>query len=288
MGPLVAAASRTAVVSVPRALASSAAASAGLLYAGLKIHHDYAIAGRLPSGALGRLPADLSNWFQHRLARGERHPRRAACRPGPARDVRRAAGRRAGNWRTGTYRYAWTQGIGRVRWTVAKLALPRVAGHDRGAHRQPAVHLAVRPVPDDAAPDCPHPGGVRHARPAYAAWTLTAFCLGAFLGTLIGRVLPAMAASLGCFAALAAVTVLCLQQPLPGRHVLAHAALRVRLAPRPVGAARRGHRATGPPPRRLTDDTERVRLTHPGQPRLRGLLARSASFRLPAQASPGR
>ncbi|HXL87925.1 MAG TPA: hypothetical protein VN969_02900 [Streptosporangiaceae bacterium] len=24
---------------------------------------------------------------------------------------------------TGTYRYAWTQGIGRVRWTVTKLAL---------------------------------------------------------------------------------------------------------------------------------------------------------------------
>ncbi|TVZ04105.1 hypothetical protein EAS64_16980 [Trebonia kvetii] len=50
---------------------------------------------------------------------------------------------------------------------------------------------------------------------AYAAWTLTAFCLGAFLGTLIGRVLPAMAASLGCFAALAAVTVLCLQCHYP-------------------------------------------------------------------------
>ena len=27
----------------------------------------------------------------------------------------------------------------------------------------------------------------------YAAWTLTAFCLGAFLGTLVRRTLPAMA-----------------------------------------------------------------------------------------------
>jgi hypothetical protein len=34
---------------------------------------------------------------------------------------------------------------------------------------------------------------------AYAAWTLTAFCLGAFLGTLIRRVLPAMAASLASY-----------------------------------------------------------------------------------------
>ena len=40
---------------------------------------------------------------------------------------------------------------------------------------------------------------------------LTAFCLG----TVIGRVLPAMAASAGCFAALAAVTVLYLQHHYP-------------------------------------------------------------------------
>jgi hypothetical protein len=50
---------------------------------------------------------------------------------------------------------------------------------------------------------------------AYAAWTLTAFCLGVFLGTLIRRVLPAMATRLGCFAALAALTVLYLQHHYP-------------------------------------------------------------------------
>ena len=50
---------------------------------------------------------------------------------------------------------------------------------------------------------------------AYAAWTLTAFCLGAFLGMLIRRILPAMAATLGVYAALAAATWLYLRDHDP-------------------------------------------------------------------------
>jgi hypothetical protein len=49
----------------------------------------------------------------------------------------------------------------------------------------------------------------------YAAWTLTAFCLGAFLGTLFRRVLPAMAASLAACLALIAVTWTCLHDHYP-------------------------------------------------------------------------
>ena len=41
---------------------------------------------------------------------------------------------------------------------------------------------------------------------SYAAWTLTAFCLGAFLGTLVRRTLPAMAITLVVYVALAALT----------------------------------------------------------------------------------
>ena len=41
---------------------------------------------------------------------------------------------------------------------------------------------------------------------AYAAWTLTALCLGAFLGTLFRRVLPAMATSLAAYLMLGALT----------------------------------------------------------------------------------
>ncbi len=50
---------------------------------------------------------------------------------------------------------------------------------------------------------------------AYAAWTLTAFCLGAFLGTLMRRVLPAMAATLGVYVALAAATWFYLRDHYP-------------------------------------------------------------------------
>jgi len=51
---------------------------------------------------------------------------------------------------------------------------------------------------------------------AYAAWTLTAFCLGAFFGALIRRVIPAMAATLGGYLLLGALTWLYLQYHYPG------------------------------------------------------------------------
>jgi hypothetical protein len=57
---------------------------------------------------------------------------------------------------------------------------------------------------------------------SYAAWTLTAFCLGAFLGLLTRGIIPAMAATLAVYAALAALTWFY-----------------------------RGHRPPGPPPRHL-------------------------------------
>ena len=50
---------------------------------------------------------------------------------------------------------------------------------------------------------------------SYAAWTLTAFCLGAFLGTLFRRALPAMAATLGAYVALAATTWFYLRDHYP-------------------------------------------------------------------------
>ena len=50
---------------------------------------------------------------------------------------------------------------------------------------------------------------------SYAAWTLTAFCLGAFLGTLLRRILPAMAATLGVYVGLAAATWFYLRNHYP-------------------------------------------------------------------------
>ena len=115
----------------------------------------------------------------------------------------------------GTFRYAWTQGIGRVRWTIAKLtflgSLVTILAFAVSQLftwffapflRQENLTVLTPTVFDTRAL-------------SYAAWTLTAFCLGAFLGMLMRRILPAMAATLGVYVALAAATSFYLRNYYP-------------------------------------------------------------------------
>jgi hypothetical protein len=114
-----------------------------------------------------------------------------------------------------TFRYAWTQGIGRVRWTAAKLAflgavltiLAFVIGQLFAWFFAPFLTTENIKVLSVGVFDT---HGI-----AYAAWTLTAFCLGAFGGMLVRRVLPAMAAALGGYAALAVATLFYLRDHYP-------------------------------------------------------------------------
>ncbi|HLI42224.1 MAG TPA: ABC transporter permease subunit [Streptosporangiaceae bacterium] len=113
---------------------------------------------------------------------------------------------------TGTFRYAWTQGIGRWRWTLAKLVLLAVVLAAAAAafsvlfswYNQPffaagyAVPLSTRVF---------DLGEV-----AFAAWTLAAFAIGVLAGMLIRRVVPAIAATLAVYAGLAFATGLWLRQ----------------------------------------------------------------------------
>jgi ABC-type transport system involved in multi-copper enzyme maturation permease subunit len=104
---------------------------------------------------------------------------------------------------TGTFRYAWTQGIGRARWTIAKLILLAV------------VVVAVTAAFGELfawffAPFVPqedltvYTASVFDTRPvAFAAWTLAAFALSAFFGMLFRRIIPAMAVTLGVYLGLA-------------------------------------------------------------------------------------
>ena len=89
---------------------------------------------------------------------------------------------------TGTFRYAWTQGFGRWRWTLAKL-VPLAAGGD-GRRRlfslllswyyQPYFATGNRPL---AVPSDPVQPGLFDLRGvAFAAWTLAAFAIGALAG----------------------------------------------------------------------------------------------------------
>ena len=93
---------------------------------------------------------------------------------------------------TGTVRYAWTQGVGRMRWAVA-LILPAGIGVSVimscfGAliswHNQPLVDAGI----DQRL----HPSSFSVTGPAAAAWTLAAFALGVLAGILWRRVLPAL------------------------------------------------------------------------------------------------
>ena len=156
-----------------------------MLVYGLRIHHDYAI---LTACRPAASPAcqGLSSYFNSTdWHLGNYLADRRAGRPGAARDVRAARRWWPGSWRTGTYRYAWTQGIGRVRWTVAKLVILGAVVTIVAFVISQLFDLVLRPVPDDGEADRLTPSVFDTQRRLYAAWTLTAFCLGAFLGTLL-------------------------------------------------------------------------------------------------------
>jgi hypothetical protein len=118
---------------------------------------------------------------------------------------------------TGTFRYAWTQGFGRWRWTLAKLVpLAVVVAAATGAfsvlsswYYQPFLSgqpgFGSSPVPLDAA--LFDLRGV-----AFAAWTLAAFAIGALAGMLIRRVVPAITATLAAYTGLALAAGLYLRE----------------------------------------------------------------------------
>ena len=113
---------------------------------------------------------------------------------------------------TGTYRYAWTQGIGRLRWTVGKLVPLAVAvTAATGAftvlfswYTQPFVAVSY------VTPFAPRVFGLLGV--AFAAWTLAAFAIGALAGMVIRRAVPAIAATLAVYAGLAFATGLWLRE----------------------------------------------------------------------------
>ena len=117
---------------------------------------------------------------------------------------------------TGTFRYAWTLGFGRWRWTVAKLVpLGIVVAAAAGAfsvlfswYYQPFLSQTLsfnNQVPLD-------PGVFDLRGVAFAAWTLAAFAIGALAGMLIRRVVPALAATLAVYTGLAVAAGLYLRE----------------------------------------------------------------------------
>jgi hypothetical protein len=113
---------------------------------------------------------------------------------------------------TGTFRFAWTQGIGRSRWTVGKLVLLAVAVAAAAAAFSALFSWYLRPF-SAAGYAIPFATDVFDLREvAFTAWTLAAFTIGALAGMLIRRTVPAIAATLAVYAGLALTTALWLRQ----------------------------------------------------------------------------
>jgi ABC-2 family transporter len=113
---------------------------------------------------------------------------------------------------TGTFRYAWTQGIGRWRWTLAKLVALAVAV--AAVAEAFSVLFSWYNQPFFAA-DYVIPLSTRVfdlGEVSFAAWTLAAFAIGVLAGMLIRRAVPAIAATLAVYAGLAIATALYLRQ----------------------------------------------------------------------------
>jgi hypothetical protein len=181
-----------------------------LLIAGLKVHHDYTalVNCHTACGAMNQSFND-TDWTMGNtiLILMNLAPALLGMFTGPAVLARELE--------TGTFRYAWTQGIGRLRWTIAKLTLLAVAVTLLAwAFSQvfawffdpflgfEGMNVLAKTVFDTRGVD-------------FAAWTLIAFAIGAFFGMLLRRIIPAMAATLGAFLALDLLAWLVLREDYP-------------------------------------------------------------------------
>jgi hypothetical protein len=114
---------------------------------------------------------------------------------------------------TGTFRYAWTQGFGRWRWTLAKLVLLAVVLAAVAGVFSLLFSWYYQPyfvAGNDATSLTEYtpffPGLFDLRGIGFAAWTLAAFAIGALAGALIRRVVPAIAATLAAYTGLAFAT----------------------------------------------------------------------------------
>jgi len=109
----------------------------------------------------------------------------------------------AREFETGTFRFAWTQGAGRTRWAVAALVLPAAALTAAAGAFTALFYWYFRPFLADGQVSEMLPLAFALLGVAFAAWTLFAFALSAFFGTLFRRTLPAVAVTLVIYIGLA-------------------------------------------------------------------------------------
>jgi hypothetical protein len=192
---------RATLIAVPAVLA---AVAVFLVIFGLKVHHDYAALVNCPlnagqqSGACAKLFSDfnsrdwaLGNTCAILMQLAPVLIGAFAGAPLLARELE-----------TGTYRFAWTQGLVRERQAIAKLALLGVTlavlagafGVLFSWFFQPFLYAEGMNRLTETVFDT---SGI-----VFPAFTLVSFAIGAFLGMLLRRVIPALAATLGVYLAI--------------------------------------------------------------------------------------
>jgi hypothetical protein len=192
-----------------------AAVSVFLLVAGLDVHHAYAALTAcrpVNSNACAALNTHFNNlyWPMGNTAGIFMNlaPVLIGMFAGPAVLARELE--------TGTFRYAWTQGIGRVRWTIAKLTLLAVVITILAWAFSQLFSWFFDPIMDFEGMSIVASKGLFDTRGIdFAAWTLVAFAIGACLGMLIRRIIPAMAATLGVYLGLDLLSWLVLREDYP-------------------------------------------------------------------------
>jgi len=113
---------------------------------------------------------------------------------------------------TGTFRYAWTQGFGRWRWTLAKLVSLAVLAAAAAELFSLLFSWYYQPFIADGQTN-PLAASVFDLRGvAFACWTLLAFAIGGLAGLLIRRVVPAIVATLATYAGLVLLVGVFLRQ----------------------------------------------------------------------------
>jgi hypothetical protein len=113
---------------------------------------------------------------------------------------------------TGTFRFAWTQGAGRTRWAVSTLVLPALLLTAATGAFTAIFYWYFRPFLEDQQVSEMLPLGFALLGVAFAAWTLLAYSVAAFLGALFRRTVPAMAVTLVVYIAAAMETATAIRQ----------------------------------------------------------------------------
>ena len=201
-----------------------------LLYMGLKIHHAYASMLSCSPGRSAHCQ-QLAEAFQQYWGGGGG----SVVQAGGAQEISvlllvfpvligvfAGAPVLARELETGTFRFAWTQGSGRLRWTIAKLVLLAAALTAAAFAFSELFSWYYQPFlatgrTYEFLPIVFNLSGVD-----FAAWTLIAFAISAFAGTVIRRTVPAMAASLAAWAVLLVTTMLVLRPHYEAPLIIKH------------------------------------------------------------------